>query len=237
MIKSTLGTGCFVMLNTGNSVIKSRHQLLSTVVYRIKNKVTYGLEGSIFSAGAALKWLRENLKLIKTFDESEKYANTISDTHGVYFVPAFTGLAAPYWDAAARAAIVGITRDTQIADIVRAALESVCYQAVDLIHAMSDDFLRPLSMLQIDGGMSCNNWLLQFLSDMLGLPVMRPTCFETTALGVAFLAGMQAGIFSDFVQMKTLVCGDKIVLPLFSNEQREKFFAGWKMAVKRVTLR
>ena len=237
MIKSTYGTGCFIVLNTGKTVVKSRHGLLSTIAYRLNNKVTYALEGSIFSAGVAVKWLHENLKLISSPETCEKYCNEIENTNGVYFVPAFTGLGAPYWNPNARAAIFGITRDTHICHIVRAALESVCYQTTDLIHAISDDYKKPLQMLKVDGGMSKNNWLLQFLSNMLNLPVERPKCIETTALGAAFLAGLGIGLYKNLQDVAQFNSQEKIFSPQFSNQDREKFYAGWKEAVQRVIIR
>ncbi|EKD92174.1 MAG: hypothetical protein ACD_29C00137G0001 [uncultured bacterium] len=236
MIKSTYGTGCFIVLNTGESAVQSRHSLLTTVAYRLDNKVTYGLEGSIFSAGVAVKWLHENLQLIASPAECEKHCRDIDNTNGVYFVPAFTGLGAPYWDPEARAAIFGITRNTHISHIVRAALESVCYQTTDLIHAIKDDFLKPLQILQVDGGMSKNNWLSQFLANMLGLPVKRPRCIETTALGAALLAGLGAGVYANLNEIAQLNAQEKIFLPEFSEIDREKYYAGWKEAVARVML-
>ena len=235
MIKSTFGTGAFILLNTGKDAVQSHHHLLTTIAYRINKQVTYGLEGSIFSAGVAVKWLHENLKLIASPLECEKYCCEIKDTNGVYFVSAFTGLGAPYWDPKARAAIFGITRDSQISHIVRAALESVCYQTVDLIHAMQEDYAQPLQTLQVDGGMSKNNWLLQFLSDMLGLPVKRPCCVETTALGAAFLAGLGVGLYADLNEITQIISQDKLFSPLFSDVEREKFYAGWRDAIARVT--
>ena len=235
MIKSTFGTGAFILLNTGDEIVESRHHLLSTVAYRFNNKVTYGLEGSIFSAGVAIKWLHENLGLMTSPKECEKICGEISDTNGVYFVPAFTGLGAPYWDPTARAAIFGITRDTQKAHIIRAALESVCYQTIDLIHAMQADFSHPLQILQVDGGMSKNNWLLQFLSNMLDLPVKRPVCVETTALGAALLAGFGVGLFKDTTELSQYLQLDTVFSPNFSAQQRDRCYAGWQNAIGRVS--
>lgn len=234
MMKSTFGTGAFILLNTGNEAVESQHRLLTTIAYRMNNQVTYGLEGSIFSAGVSVKWLHENLKLIASPSECEKQCNAIENTNGVYFVSAFTGLGAPYWDPEARAAILGITRDTQISHIVRAALESICYQTVDLIHAMQEDFLKPVQILQVDGGMSKNNWLIQFLSDMLGVSIQRPQCIETTALGAAFLAGLGAGVYADFNEITQIMRQDKLFSPVFSDLERATFYLGWKDAVRRV---
>lgn len=234
MIKSTYGTGCFVVLNTGRQPIKSRHQLLTTIAYRINNEVTYALEGSIFCAGVGIKWLIDNLKLISSPAESEKLIQNIQNTNGVYFVPAFTGLGAPYWDPHARAAILGITRDTQIPHIVRAALEAVCYQTVDLIRAIQEDYSESLKILHVDGGMTKNNWLLQFLSDMLNLPVARHYCIETSALGAALLAGLGAGVYRNLDEITQLFSAEKTFLPHFTELERKQYHTGWQRAVSTV---
>ncbi|MCX7125262.1 MAG: glycerol kinase GlpK [Gammaproteobacteria bacterium] len=234
MIKSTYGTGCFVMLNTGKKAIKSRHQLLTTVAYRINGEVTFALEGSVFSAGTGMQWIINNLKLMQSPAESESIIKNIESTNGVYFVPAFTGLGAPYWDPDARAAILGITRDTQIPHIVRAALEAVCYQTVDLIRAIQEDFSDALQVLRVDGGMTKNNWLLQFLSSMLNLKVMRHSCIETSALGAALLAGLGAGVYKDLSEIAALISFEKTFTPAFSDAEVEKHYSGWQEAVKRV---
>ena len=182
-IKSTYGTGCFMLLNTGERMVTSRHRLLSTVAWRLKGRVTYALEGSIFVAGAGIQWLRDGLKLIGAAGESEQIAENLPDTGGVYVVPAFTGLGAPYWDAEARGAILGLTRATGIGEIVRAALEASCYQTRDLLGAMVADGAAPPKALKVDGGLSANNWAMQFLADILDVPVARPKVTETTALG------------------------------------------------------
>ncbi|HLB58044.1 MAG TPA: glycerol kinase, partial [Gammaproteobacteria bacterium] len=186
MVKSTYGTGCFMLLNTGDSVIYSKNRLLSTVAYRLNGKVTYGLEGSIFSAGVTIKWLRDTLKLISSASETEALAKSIPDTQGVYLVPGFTGLGAPYWDPDARGALLGLTRNSGVEQIARAALEAVCYQTRDLLAAMRSDSGTTLAVLRVDGGMTANNWLLQFLADILNIEVERPVCIETSALGAAF---------------------------------------------------
>lgn len=237
MIKSTFGTGAFIVLNTGDNVVRSQHHLLSTIAYRINNKVTYALEGSIFSAGTSIKWLHENLSLIVSPAECEKICSDIADTNGVYFVSAFTGLGAPYWDPDARAAIFGITRDTQKSHLVRAALESVCYQTVDLVRAMQVDFSHPLDTLQVDGGMSKNNWLLQFLSNMLSLPVKRPHCVETTAMGAAFLAGLGIGVFNSVDDIAKQIRQDREFLPTMPDSERAAFYAGWCDAIARLVKR
>ncbi|MFT7113159.1 MAG: glycerol kinase, partial [Porticoccaceae bacterium] len=194
MIKSTYGTGCFMMLNTGSQAIESKSRLLTTVAYRLNGVTTYALEGSIFVAGAAIQWLRDGIGIIDSAAESEKMAASLVSNAGVYLVPAFTGLGAPHWDPDARAAIFGMTRDTGPAELVRATLESVCYQTSDLLNAMNGDGQAPLS-IRIDGGMVQNNWLCSFLADILGVNVERPLETETTALGAAYLAGLQVGIF------------------------------------------
>ncbi|MDP1573625.1 MAG: glycerol kinase GlpK [Coxiellaceae bacterium] len=234
MIKSTYGTGCFVMINTGKTVVKSHYQLLSTIAYRINHKTTYALEGSIFSAGVGMQWLTQNLKCLENANESEKLIADIPDTHGVYFVPAFTGLGAPYWNPDARAAILGITRETQIPHIVRAALEAVAYQTCDLIEAIKEDISLPLQALRVDGGMTHNAWLLQFLADMLAMPVMRNSCVETSALGVALLAGLGAGVYKNLSDIEQIVQSEKIISPKMHESDRKKYYDGWKKAVTRV---
>lgn len=234
MIKSTYGTGCFLMLNTGKKVIHSSHQLLSTVAYRLNDQTTYALEGAIFNAGTGMQWLTQNLHLIKDPTESERLVQSIPDTNGVYFVPAFTGLGAPHWNSDARAAILGITRDTQIAHIVRAALEAVAYQTYELIEAIQADFEHPLSVLRVDGGMTHNAWLLQFLADMTSIPVMPNSCTETSALGAALLAGLGAKVYSDLNEIAQIVHSENRILPRMDAIMREKHYDGWKKAVMRV---
>lgn len=194
-IKSTYGTGCFVLLNTGDQIVRSTNRLLTTVAYRLKGKPTYGLEGSIFIAGAAVQWLRDGIKIVENAAETEALAKQAVDDHGVYMVPAFTGLGAPYWDPDARASILGMTRATGRPELVRATLEAVVYQTYDLFKAMADDGVEPLS-LKVDGGMVANGWLAQYLADILATKVERPRVMETTALGAAYLAGLEAGIYS-----------------------------------------
>lgn len=234
MIKSTYGTGCFIMLNTGDEVVNSTHQLLSTVAYRINGQVTYALEGSIFVAGAAVQWLRDALHLFHSPSETQSLAQSIKSTRGVYLVPAFTGLGAPYWDPLARGAIFGLTRDTSIADIVRAALEAVCYQTFDLLDAMRQDFKENMHTLRVDGGMIANDWLLQFLSDVLNVPVERPQCVETSALGAAYLAGLGVGLYSSLEQITANWQVDLSCYPTMESHHREELLAGWHLAIKRV---
>ena len=234
MIKSTYGTGCFIMLNTGNHVVNSTHQLLSTVGYRINGQVTYALEGSIFVAGAAVQWLRDGLHLFNSVNDTQSLAQSINSTRGVYLVPAFTGLGAPYWDPLARGAIFGLTRDTSIADIVRAALEAVCYQTFDLLDAMTQDFQGAMHTLRVDGGMIANDWLLQFLADILSVPVERPQCVETSALGAAYLAGLGVGLYQSLDEIADNWHVDLSCYPTMEASQRDELLAGWRLAIKRV---
>jgi glycerol kinase len=233
MAKCTYGTGAFLMLNTGNKVLKSKNRLLSTVAYRIKGETTYAIEGSIFMAGATIQWLRDALKILSSASESEAIAKQAQLEHGVFLVPAFTGLGAPYWDADARGAILGLTRDSGINEIVSAALQSVAFQTKDLQKAMERDGLRPFS-LKVDGGMVANTDLLQFISDMLAVNVERPEVIETTALGVAYLAGLQAGIFGSMDELSLLWRCNKKIAPLMAEEQRNRIYAQWQLAVDKV---
>lgn len=234
MVKSTYGTGCFMLMNTGSRLIHSKHQLLSTVAYRLQGQVVYGLEGSIFSAGVTIKWLRDTLQLIKTAEETETLAKHLSDTEGVYLVPGFTGLGAPYWDPDARGALFGLTRNSGVAHIARAALESVCYQSRDLLQAMRQDSETPLEVLRVDGGMVANNWLLQFLADILMLEVQRPACIETSALGAAYLAGLQVGVYQSLEEIAGLWKINAQFTPEMPSSRSEHLYAGWKKAVARV---
>jgi glycerol kinase len=234
MIKSTYGTGCFVVLNTGEQAVTSRNRLLTTLAYRLGGKPTYAIEGSIFVAGAAVQWLRDGLKLIAAAGDSQALAASIEGNHGVYLVPAFTGLGAPYWDPAARGAIFGLTRDTGIAEIVRSALEAVCYQTRDLMAAMAADGRTALKALRVDGGMVRNDWVMQFLADILDLPVERPVVTETTALGAAYLAGLQAGLFKSTADIAKRWQRDRLFEPRMKADQREALYAGWQAAVARV---
>lgn len=200
-IKSTYGTGCFVILNTGDELVRSSSQLLTTVAYRLNGKTTYALEGSIFVAGAAVQWLRDGIEVVESAAETEEMALSVDDSHGVYLVPAFTGLGAPYWDPDARGAILGLTRGTTRAELARATLESVVYQTYDLFTAMADDGVKPLS-LKVDGGMVANAWMAQYLSDILKLTVERPKVMETTALGAAYLAGLAVGLYGSLDEIR-----------------------------------
>jgi glycerol kinase len=233
MAKSTYGTGCFLMLNTGSQALHSQNRLLTTVAYRLKGEVTYALEGSIFMAGATIQWLRDGLKLIQQAGESEALAKEVGIDHGVLLVPAFTGLGAPYWDPDARGAILGLTRDTGIREIVSAGLQSVCYQSKDLQKAMQADGVRPTDW-RVDGGMVANDWLMQFLADMLGANVRRSSIAETTALGVAYLAGLQAGVFESLEHIAELWHQDKLFTPNMSKAERDRLYASWQQGVKRI---
>jgi glycerol kinase len=235
MAKSTYGTGCFLMLNTGTQALKSDSRLLTTVAYRLNGVTCYALEGSIFAAGTTIQWLRDGLKLIGNADETESLAEQTATNHGVYLVPAFTGLGAPYWDPSARGAIFGLTRDTGIKEIVTAGLQSVCYQTKDLQKAMESDGVRATA-LRVDGGMVVNNWVLQFLADMLGATVDRPTIIETTALGAAYLAGLQAGYFESLEALEKLWQCERTFSPQISKAQRDDYYSGWKTSVNRVQL-
>lgn len=233
MAKSTYGTGCFLMLNTGNKALKSENKLLTTIAYRLNGVPTYAIEGSIFMAGATIQWIRDGLKLISDARETEAIAEQMPLDHGVFLVPAFTGLGAPYWDPNARGAIFGLTRDSGINEIVTAGLQSVCYQTKDLQKAMEADGLRPTT-LRVDGGMSANNWLLNFLANILGATVDRPLITETTALGVAYLAGLQAGVFSSTEELASLWQCESRFEPTIDDEKRNSLYSQWLNAVSKV---
>ena len=230
-IKSTYGTGCFVMLNTGTKAFNSKNKLLTTVAYTIKGETHYALEGSIFIAGAAIQWLRDGLGVIKSASETEALAKSLDDDHGVYMVPAFAGLGAPHWAPDARGAVFGLTRGTTNAHFVRAALESVCYQTSDLLHAMAEDGVS-LDKIRVDGGMVGNNWLCQFLAGILDVTVERPKIMETTALGAAYLAGLKAGIYESCEQLASMNEVDSSFDATMPSSQRRKLIAGWENAVQ-----
>lgn len=233
MTKSTYGTGAFILANTGATAAESQRRLLSTIAYRIDGATSYALEGSIFVAGAAIQWLRDGLRVIPDAATSEYYANVTADTGGVYMVPAFTGLGAPYWDPDARGALVGLTRDTGIGHVVRAALESTAYQTRDLMDAIAADGGAKLETLRVDGGMVVNNWLCQFLADMLNVTVERPAVTETTALGAAYLAGLRVGMFDDVSALSQAWRCERRFEPAMSADRRESLYAGWKAAAAR----
>jgi glycerol kinase len=233
MIKSTYGTGCFMVLNTGKDFVLSKNRLLSTIAYRFGGQASYALEGSIFVAGAAVQWLRDAVHLIRGAGDTEPLARSIEDTQGVYLVPAFTGLGAPYWDPQARGAILGLTRDSGIAHIVRAALESVAYQTRDLLNAMVEDAIAPTE-IRVDGGMVVNDFVAQCLADILQVIVVRPATVETTALGAAFAAGLQAGVYSSLDDIARLWQSNARFTPQLPAHKADALYAGWQEAVKRV---
>jgi glycerol kinase len=234
MMKSTYGTGCFALFNTGSELVHSQHRLLSTIAYRLGGKTTYALEGSIFVAGAAVQWLRDGLGIIKSAGETEALAKKADTGQRVYLVPAFTGLGAPYWDAEARGALFGLTRATGPAEIARAALEAVCYQTRDLLEAMRADGATGLEALRVDGGMVANDWMLQMLADILGVAVERPVVAETTALGAAYLAGLNQGLFADLAAVAAQWQCDARFEPRMEAAERDTRYDGWKDAVARV---
>jgi glycerol kinase len=233
MIKSTYGTGCFAVLNTGAEALASRHRLLTTIAYRLGGQPTYAIEGSIFVAGAAVQWLRDGLGLIATAEETEALARAADPARRVYLVPAFTGLGAPYWDAGARGAIFGLTRDVGRPEIARAVLEAACYQTRDLIDAMRADGAAPAS-LRVDGGMVVNDWFVQCLADVLGLPVERPRFTETTVLGAAALAGLAVGLYPSLEALAGRWQREALFEPHLDAGAREERYAGWRDAVARV---
>ncbi len=229
--KNTYGTGCFLLMNTGSQPVLSKNGLVTTIAWGMDGKVTYALEGSIFVAGAALQWLRDELRLIDSAADSEYFAQRVKDTNGCYVVPAFTGLGAPYWDQYARGTIVGLTRGVNKYHIIRATLESLAYQVNDVLEAMKADSGMNLSSLRVDGGASANNFLMQTQADFSNAPVNRPRCVETTAMGAAYLAGLAVGYWKDIEDVKQNWGIDKIFVPAIEPEKREKMLKGWKRAV------
>lgn len=235
-IKSTYGTGCFVLQNTGDKAPQSKNRLLSTVAYQLAGKRSYALEGSIFIAGAVIQWLRDGLGIIDSAEESEKLVRELEHNEGVYMVPAFTGLGAPHWDPEARGAIFGLTRDSGPKHLVRAALESVAYQTFDLLQAFEKDSGTKPDPIRVDGGMVANTWFVQFLSDILGTGIERPKVQETTALGAAFLAGLGAGVYQDLSEIKDFWHLDKAFQPDMDAGKRTELLSGWHDAVSRVKM-
>ena len=233
MAKNTYGTGSFLLLNTGEKAEVSKSGLLTTIGWGVGGKVTYCLEGSIFITGAAVQWLRDSLKIINTAAETETLVSEISSTGGVYLVPAFVGLGAPYWDQYARGAIVGMTRGTGRAEFARAALEAAAYQTRDVVKAMETDSGVALKDLRVDGGMVANNWLMQFQADILGVRVQRPVVAETTALGAAYLAGLAVGYWESLQDVTNNWAVDRVFTPTMGEAEREKLYAGWQRAVER----
>ena len=231
--KNTYGTGGFLLMNTGNQVISPRQGLLSTVGWQIGKEVTYVLEGSVFVCGAVIQWLRDGLGMISNATESEALARSVPNSAGVYLVPAFVGLGAPYWDAYARGGIQGLTRATTKAHIVRAALESMAYQTTDVLMAMQEEATLPLTSLRVDGGAAENNFLLQFQSDILGLSLLRPSCVETTAWGAAMMAGLATGVYADLAELRRVWTVDRIFMPQMERAERDALIFGWHRAVER----
>jgi len=231
-IKSTYGTGAFVIMNTGSKKIYSNNKLLTTICYRLNEKNTYALEGSIFIAGAGVQWLRDKLKLINNAYETEKIAKSKKNNDGVYIVPAFSGMGAPYWRPDVRGLITGLTRNSDWKSLVRAVVESVAYQSYDLFNSMRKDGLKP-RIIKVDGGMVSNNWFSQFLSDIINLNVIRPRVLETTALGVALFAGYQIGEFKSLNQIKLLWKKDRVFSPKLNKSLRNNLLQGWKVAIRK----
>ena len=234
MVKSTYGTGCFLIINTGAEFVKSKQQMLSTIGYRLNGQTSYAMEGSIFVAGAALQWLRDKLNLFENAAQSADLATSVDDNCGVYMVPALTGLGAPHWLPNARGAVFGMTRDTGKAQLTRAALESVAYQSADLLSAIHSDG-GTINRLRVDGGMANNDWFCQFLSDILDLSVDRPTNTETTALGAAYLAGLHSGLFSSLDSITRIWQADRSFMPAMESQARDQQLAKWSKAVKLVS--
>ena len=232
--KNTYGTGCFLLMNTGESPVYSKNGLVTTIAWGIDGKVNYALEGSVFVAGAAIQWLRDELEIIGSSPESERLALSVPDTGGVYIVPAFAGLGAPYWDPYARGAIFGLTRGANKCHLTRATLESLAYQTNDLLAAMREDIGYELSSLQVDGGACANNFLMQFQADITARPVKRPECIETTSLGAAYLAGLATGYWSDMDDIIENLKIDREFLPSMNDDKRNGLLAGWKKAVRCV---
>ena len=231
-LKSTYGTGAFVLLNTGSKKVYSKNRLLTTIGYRINGKTTYALEGSIFIAGAGVQWLRDKIKFIKKASDTEKIIKSLKSNNGIYLVPAFTGLGAPYWAANARGVLSGLTRDTGPKEIIRATVESVAYQTHDLFEAMKNDGLRP-RIIKVDGGMVKNNWFSQFLADVVDVKVLRPKVDETTALGAAFMAGLQIGVYKSLKDISNNWQVDRTFHPRMKSSNRKILVKGWDKAIKK----
>lgn len=232
-IKNTYGTGCFMLMNTGDKPVFSEHGLITTIAWGIDEKITYALEGSVFVTGSAIQWLRDDMKLIENADDTEAMANSIEDTAGAFFVPAFTGLGTPYWDMYARGAILGLTRGVKREHIVRAVLESIGYSSNDVFGIMEADSKLKISQLKADGGASKNNFILQFQSDIMGKVVVRPKCIQTTAMGVAFFAGLAVGFWKNINEIKGLWEQERIFIPTTSIAMRASMTKRWKQAVER----
>jgi len=231
-VKNTYGTGCFLLMHTGEKAVVSEHGLLTTIAASIDGKVEYALEGSVFVAGAVIQWLRDELRMLWNAEESEEYCNAVKDTAGVYLVPAFAGMGAPYWNPYARGTMVGLTRGTGKEHFVRAAIESMAYQTYDLLEAMQQDAGIQLSQLKVDGGAAANNFLMQFQANILDAEVVRPECIETTALGVAYLAGLAVGYWKDQEEIQHNWKRERRFMPLMTEDEQKKRIRGWKRAVR-----
>ena len=231
--KNTYGTGCFLLMNTGSEPVFSKTGMLTTIAASLPGKVQYALEGSVFTGGSVVQWLRDKMRFITDSSDSDYYATKVPDSGGVYMVPAFTGLGAPYWDMFARGTIIGITRGTNRSHIIRAALESIAYQSCDVLDAIQEDAGMEFSELRVDGGASANEFLMQFQSDIIGKPVLRPVCRETTALGAAYLAGLAVRFWESLEELKSMGEIERVFQPSMANEKRDKLRAGWKKAVQR----
>jgi glycerol kinase len=233
LVKNTYGTGCFMLMNTGDKPVESKNNLLTTVAWRVGNRTEFALEGSVFIAGAAVQWLRDGLGIILSSAEIEPLAAEVEDNGGVYVVPAFAGLGAPHWDPHARGAILGLTRGSKAAHLARATLESIAFQSADLVRAMEADAGTKLKQLRVDGGACVNNLLMQFQADLLGVPVIRPQVSETTALGAAYLAGLAVGVWKDQSEIASHWKADKQFEPKMRSDQKERLLAGWRKALER----
>ena len=233
MAKTTYGTGCFLVMNTGKQAVQSENQLLTTIAWKIGNEINYALEGSVFIGGAAVQWLRDGLELFKHARESERMADSMESNDGVYFVPALSGLGAPHWDQDARGAFFGITRGTTKAHLARAALEAIAYQVYDVLKAMEKDSGKPTRELRVDGGATANSFLMQFQADLLSCEIKRPQIIETTAIGAAFLAGLAIGVWKDQEEIKSLWKADRSFVPHMGKPERDKLIHFWHKAVER----
>jgi glycerol kinase len=233
MVKNTYGTGCFLLMNTGDKPIASKHGLLTTIGYKVGNEVTYALEGSVFMGGATIQWLRDELGLIQDAQDTQYFAEKVDDSNGVYLVPAFVGLGAPYWDPHARGTLTGLTRGTNRNHIIRAALESIAYQSRDVLLAMEEDSGIKLSQIRVDGGAVANDFLMQFQSDIMGSKVVRPVVRESTALGAAMLAGLAVGFWQNQDELADKKEIERTFSPQIERNEREALYAGWLDAIKR----
>ena len=231
-MKNTYGTGCFLLMNTGKEPVESKNGLVTTIAVGYEDHVEYALEGSIFVAGAAIQWLRDELKVITNAAESQQYAETVPDTAGAYVVPAFTGIGAPYWNQRARGAVLGVTRGFSRSHLVRATLESLASQTYDIARAMEQDSGITISELKVDGGACANDFLMQFQADLIGCDVYRPNCIETTALGAAYLAGLAVGYWKDIEDIRRNWGVDRVFTPSMEEQRRKELIRGWHTAVK-----